>query len=91
MASDVYDRPGHDRVAVDVDDPAELEYWVTELGVGEREIRAAVEAVGPQAVAVREYLASHLTATPDDAPEAPRQPGAPGAAEPDRMPAGARR
>lgn len=61
MTSEVFDRPGHERVAVDVDDPAELEYWVTELGVTADEIRAAVEAVGAQAAAVRHYLASHAT------------------------------
>ncbi|AKJ30281.1 DUF3606 domain-containing protein [Caldimonas brevitalea] len=61
MATDIFERAGHDRIAVDVDEESELEYWVTELGVSADDLRRAVEAVGHHALAVREYLASHTT------------------------------
>ena len=60
-AAEIYERAGHERVAVDIDEESELEYWVTELGVSADEVRKAVETVGHQALAVREYLASHTT------------------------------
>jgi hypothetical protein len=59
MAADLYDRPGHERITVDVDEESEVEYWITELGVTPEELRHAVQTVGSQALAVREYLASH--------------------------------
>ncbi|WKB54033.1 DUF3606 domain-containing protein [Eleftheria terrae] len=59
MGADIFERAGHERIAVDVDEESELEYWVTELGVSAEDLRRAVETVGPQATAVRSYLASH--------------------------------
>ncbi|PPE71535.1 DUF3606 domain-containing protein [Caldimonas thermodepolymerans] len=55
----IYERAGHERIVVDVDEESELDHWVTELGVSADDLRRAVETVGPQALAVREYLASH--------------------------------
>ena len=45
-----------DRVRIDVDAPAELRYWVRELGRPAAQLKAAVQAVGPLVSDVREYL-----------------------------------
>lgn len=47
-------RPDRDRINVNED--YELQYWTTALGVFTEELRAAVAAVGPTAVAVRKHL-----------------------------------
>ncbi|HEY0332515.1 MAG TPA: DUF3606 domain-containing protein [Stenotrophomonas sp.] len=47
-------RPDRDRINVNED--YELRYWSKTLGVSEEKLRAAVEAVGPMAAAVREHL-----------------------------------
>lgn len=41
---------------IDIDDPAELAKWAHWLGVPDEEVVRAVEAVGPFAAAVRDYL-----------------------------------
>jgi hypothetical protein len=42
--------------SIDVGDDAEVAYWAEMLEVSEGEILRAVEAVGPFAAAVRDYL-----------------------------------
>ncbi|MCW7539407.1 DUF3606 domain-containing protein [Aquabacterium sp. A7-Y] len=61
MATEIYDRAGHERIAVDIDEESELEYWVTELGVSAEDLRRAVETVGHQAASVRTWLATHTS------------------------------
>ncbi|WP_217539225.1 DUF3606 domain-containing protein [Stenotrophomonas sp. GbtcB23] len=46
--------PDPDRINVNED--YELQYWTKALGVSAEELRAAVKAVGPTAVAVRKHL-----------------------------------
>ncbi|MBO1750112.1 DUF3606 domain-containing protein [Stenotrophomonas indicatrix] len=45
-----------DRDRINVNEDYELQYWTKALGVSADELRAAVEAVGPTAAAVREHL-----------------------------------
>lgn len=45
-----------DRVRIDVDAPAEMRHWARELGRPAAQVKAAVQAVGPLASHVREYL-----------------------------------
>ena len=42
---------------IDVNDDAEISKWARWLGTSEDDVLRAVEAVGPFAVAVRDYLA----------------------------------
>jgi len=44
------------RTLIDVNAPAEMRHWVRELGKPAAQLRAAVTAVGPLVVDVREYL-----------------------------------
>jgi len=45
-----------DRDRINVNEDYELQYWTKALGVSAEELRAAVKAVGPTAVAVRKHL-----------------------------------
>lgn len=45
-----------DRDRINVNEDYELRYWTQALGVSADELRAAVQAVGPTAAAVREHL-----------------------------------
>jgi len=45
-----------DRDRINFNEDYELQYWTKALGVSADELRAAVEAVGPTAAAVREHL-----------------------------------
>ncbi len=45
-----------DRDRINVNEDYELQYWTMRLEVSAEELRAAVEAVGPTAAAVREHL-----------------------------------
>ncbi|WP_080392996.1 DUF3606 domain-containing protein [Stenotrophomonas beteli] len=45
-----------DRDRINVNEDYELRYWTATLGVSAEELRAAVAAVGPTAVAVRKHL-----------------------------------
>ena len=48
-----------DRNFISLSERYEIRDWTNSLGVTEAELREAVEAVGPSADKVREYLASH--------------------------------
>lgn len=60
MSDDLKERGPQDRSRINVNESHELRYWTKELGVNEDQLRAAVQAVGVSAAAVRE----HLTARP---------------------------
>jgi hypothetical protein len=47
------------RTLIDVNAPAEMRHWVREFGKPAAQLRAAVTAVGPLVVDVREYLQRH--------------------------------
>lgn len=46
--------PDRDRISLSQDH--EVQYWTRALGVGVEELQKAVQAVGPTADAVRQYL-----------------------------------
>ncbi|CAB3841028.1 DUF3606 domain-containing protein [Achromobacter mucicolens] len=60
MSDDLNQRGAQDRSRINVNESHELRYWTKELGVTEDQLRAAVQAVGVSAAAVRK----HLTAQP---------------------------
>jgi hypothetical protein len=56
-SDDYFGRKPRERSKVELDvSPEVIRYWVTELGCTEAVLRAAVEAVGPNADDVRRYL-----------------------------------
>ncbi|MDV3514235.1 DUF3606 domain-containing protein [Stenotrophomonas sp. C1657] len=56
MSDDKKNTGSPDRDRINVNEDYELQYWTKALGVSADELRAAVEAVGPTAAAVREHL-----------------------------------
>jgi len=56
MSDDKNSAGSPDRDRINVNEDYELRYWTTTLGVSAEELRAAVAAVGPTAVAVRKHL-----------------------------------
>lgn len=56
MSDDKHNAGSPDRDRINVNEDYELRYWATTLGVSADELRAAVAAVGPTAVAVRKHL-----------------------------------
>jgi len=56
MSDDKRQSGSPDRDRINVNEDYELRYWTEALGVSEEKLRAAVEAVGPTAAAVREHL-----------------------------------
>ena len=58
MSDDKAKRGSPDRDRIDINDPDEIRNWTQSLGVSKDELKKAVEAVGPQAARVREYLGS---------------------------------
>lgn len=58
------DRPNklkpQDPSRINVNDVRELRIWAKEFGASEEQLRAAVKAVGPSAIAVRAALRSSL-------------------------------
>ncbi len=56
MTDDKKNAGSPDRDRINVNEDYELQYWTKALGVSAEELRAAVKAVGPTAVAVRERL-----------------------------------
>ena len=56
MSDDKRNTGSPDRDRINVNEDYELRYWSRELGVTPEELRAAVEAVGPTAEAVRRHL-----------------------------------
>ncbi|MDG9971310.1 DUF3606 domain-containing protein [Achromobacter mucicolens] len=58
MSDDLNQRGAQDRSRINVNESHELRYWTKELGVTEDQLRAAVQAVGVSAAAVRKHLAA---------------------------------
>lgn len=56
MSDDKRNSGSPDRDRINVNEDYELRYWTQALGVSADELRAAVQAVGPTAAAVREHL-----------------------------------
>ncbi|UYB52557.1 DUF3606 domain-containing protein [Xanthomonas sp. AM6] len=56
MSDDKNKSGSPDRDRINVNEDYELQYWTKTLGVSADELRAAVEAVGPTAKAVRAHL-----------------------------------
>ncbi|MDQ3038753.1 MAG: DUF3606 domain-containing protein [Pseudomonadota bacterium] len=56
MSDDKNNSGSPDRDRIDVNTDYELEYWTKALGVSPQVLRAAVDAVGPTANAVRRHL-----------------------------------
>ncbi|MBH1366975.1 DUF3606 domain-containing protein [Stenotrophomonas maltophilia] len=56
MSDDKNNAGSPDRDRINVNEDYELRYWTTTLGVSADELRAAVAAVGPTAVAVQKHL-----------------------------------
>lgn len=56
MADDKTKTGAADRDRINVNEDYELQYWTKALGVSADELRAAVKAAGPTAVAVRKHL-----------------------------------
>ena len=56
MSDDKKNTGSPDRDRINFNEDYELQYWTKALGVSADELRAAVEAVGPTAAAVREHL-----------------------------------
>ena len=56
MSDDKKNAGSPDRDRINVNEDYELQYWTQTLGVSADELRAAVEAVGPTAAAVRDHL-----------------------------------
>lgn len=58
MADDKTKSGGQDRKRISLNEDYEVRDWCHSLGVSPDELRAAVEAVGNEAEAVRQHLAS---------------------------------
>ena len=56
MIDDKKNAGSPDRDRINVNEDYELQYWTMRLGVSTEVLRAAVKAVGPTAIAVREHL-----------------------------------
>lgn len=56
MSDDKTKTGAADRDRINVNEDYELQYWTHALGVSADELRAAVNAVGPSAAAVRKHL-----------------------------------
>lgn len=57
MTDDLKNRGAQDRARVNVNETHEVQYWTRELGVSEAQLKAAVQAVGVSAEAIRQHLA----------------------------------
>jgi len=56
MSDDRKNTAAPDRDRINLNEDYEVQYWVQTLGITRDELKAAVEAVGPTANAVREHL-----------------------------------
>lgn len=54
---------GREDAEVTLRDARDAEFWTLELGVSERELRRAIDAVGPRVIALRRYLSAIAAAT----------------------------
>jgi len=56
MADDLSERGNQDRTRINVNEPHEVRYWTSRLGVSEYELRNAVADVGVSAQQVAQLL-----------------------------------
>jgi hypothetical protein len=56
MAANSAKRGRVDRGQVNTNEDWEVKYWISQFGCSEADLRAAIQAVGTQAVNVREYI-----------------------------------
>ena len=56
MSDDLSNRGPQDRSRINLAEDHEVRYWTKELGITEAQLRAAVQAVGVSATAVRAHL-----------------------------------
>lgn len=59
MTDDLKNRGAQDRTRVNVNEAHEVQYWTRKFGVSEPQLRAAVQAVGVSAEAIRQHLAKN--------------------------------
>jgi hypothetical protein len=64
MADNLQDRRPQDALRINVHEDWERSYWTKALGVTAQEVEDAVKAVGVQATAVKQYLASRSKSAP---------------------------
>ena len=76
MADSVQMRAPAHYLRVNLEDPAEAEYWQVVFDCERARLEAALAAVGPDAIEVRRWLAS-ATATSAATPSAATRPQAP--------------
>jgi hypothetical protein len=58
MADDKTKSGGQDRTKINVNEDYELQDWSKKFGVSKEQLKAAVQAVGPNAAAVEAHLKS---------------------------------
>jgi hypothetical protein len=63
MSDDKGNRGSPDRDRIDINDPDEVRNWTKSLGVTKEELQRAVEAVGPTAGKVYDYLGRQRNAS----------------------------
>jgi hypothetical protein len=56
MSDDKSKAGGQDRTRINVNEDYEVEYWAKRLGVSKERLKAAVSAVGTQALAVEKFI-----------------------------------
>jgi hypothetical protein len=56
MSDDKKNTGSPDRDRINVNEDYEVQYWTKELGISAKQLRDAVEAVGPTSAAVRNHL-----------------------------------
>jgi hypothetical protein len=61
MSDDKSKRGSPDRDRIDINDEDEVRNWTKSLGVSKEELQKAVQAAGPVADQVRDYLGRHRT------------------------------
>jgi hypothetical protein len=61
MSDDKGNRGSPDRDRIDINDEDEVRNWTKSLGVSKEELQKAVQAAGPVADQVRDYLGRHRT------------------------------
>ena len=61
MPDNLQDRGAQDRSRINVNEPHELRYWTSRLGVSEAALKQAVAEVGVSVDAVAKQLGKHLT------------------------------
>lgn len=57
MTNDHKVKAAQDRLFINIDQPFEIRYWTTVLGVDEEDLKDVISKVGPSADRVREHIA----------------------------------